>query len=255
MYGCGIEMSLDMEKCPVMDTWWQTETGGILITPLPGAHTLKPGSASKPFFGVEPVILREDGTEAELNEGGSLCIRKPWPGMIRTLWNDHERFIDTYFSPFPNVYFSGDGCSVDDEKDYWLMGRMDDIANVSGHRIGTAEVESALISHPSIAEAGVVPVSDAIKGQKLYAFVVLIEGVQKNEDLKLNIAKHMRKVIGGIAIPDKIQFAPGLPKTRSGKIMRRILRKIAENQTDFGDTTTLADPSIVEILIKEKDLL
>ncbi|MBF8263014.1 MAG: Acs [Parachlamydiales bacterium] len=238
-------------KCPVMDTWWQTETGGILITPLPGSHTLKPGSASKPFFGVDPVILRENASICAPFEGGSLCIRKPWPGMMRTLWNDHERFINTYFSAFPNVYFSGDGCHVDDDGDYWLLGRMDDIANVSGHRIGTAEVESAIVSHPSVAEAAVVPVSDAIKGQKLFAFITLIDGVSKSEDLKLSVAQHVRKEIGSIAVPDKIQFAAGLPKTRSGKIMRRILRKIAEkNTSDLGDITTLADPAVVEALIK-----
>lgn len=239
------------QTCPVMDTWWQTETGGIMISPLPGVHALKPGSASQPFFGIDPIILRDNNTVCDAHESGSLCIRKPWPGMARTLWNDHERFIDAYFSVFPDLYFSGDGCSIDDDGDYWLSGRMDDIANVSGHRIGTAEVESALVSHPSVSEAGVVPINDSIKGQKLYAFVVLKDGEKASEDLKPNLSKHVRKSIGGIAVPDQIQFAPGLPKTRSGKIMRRILRKIAEKQTDnLGDVSTLADPSIVETLIK-----
>lgn len=238
--------------CPIMDTWWQTETGGILITPLPGSHTLKPGSASRPFFGIQPIVYRENGTPCDSYEGGSLCIQKPWPGIMRTLWNDHERFINTYFSTFPNVYFSGDGAHIDEEGDYWLLGRMDDIANVSGHRIGTAEVESALVSHPLVAEAAVVPVNDSIKGQKLFAFVILIENQTQKEDIKLSLAQHVRKAIGGIAVPDKIHFTPGLPKTRSGKIMRRILRKIADKDIEnLGDISTLADPSIVEQLIHD----
>ena len=239
------------ERCPIVDTWWQTETGGILITPLPGAHVLKPGSACKPFFGVEPVVLRDDGTECGVNEGGKLCIKKPWPGMARTMWGDHERFIDTYFTMYPNIYFTGDGARVDEDGDYWLLGRIDDVVNVSGHRIGTAEVESALVSHPAVAEAAVAPMPHEIKGQALYAFVVLKDGFQGSEELRKELQLHVRKVVGPIAVPDKIQFAPGLPKTRSGKIMRRILRKIAENAIDqLGDTTTLADPSIVDQLIQ-----
>lgn len=237
-------------RCPVVDTWWQTETGGILITPLPGAHTLKPGSASRPFFGVEPVILRDDGSECSVNEGGKLCIAKPWPGMMRTMWGDHERFIDTYFTMFKDVYFTGDGCRKDPDGDYWLMGRIDDVVNVSGHRIGTAEVESALVSHAKVAEAAVVPMPHEIKGQALYAFVTVVDGVPHDEQLKKELIMHVRKEIGPIATPDKIQFAEGLPKTRSGKIMRRILRKIAEGAVDqLGDTTTLADPSVVERLV------
>jgi acetyl-CoA synthetase len=241
------------ERCPIVDTWWQTETGGILITPLPGAHTLKPGSASRPFFGVEPVILRDDGKPCGVNEGGKLCITKPWPGMLRTTWGDHNRFIETYFTMYPNIYFTGDGCRLDEDGDYWLMGRIDDVVNVSGHRIGTAEVESALVSHPKVAEAAVAPMPHDIKGQGLYAFVTLKDGIQESEELKKELCSHVRKEIGPIAVPDKIQFAPGLPKTRSGKIMRRILRKIAENATDqIGDTSTLADPHVVEALVKGK---
>jgi acetyl-CoA synthetase len=238
-------------RCPIVDTWWQTETGGILITPLPGAHTLKPGSASRPFFGVEPVVLRDDGSECAPNEGGKLCIKKPWPGFMRTTWGDHERFIDTYFTLYPNLYFTGDGCRRDPDGDYWLMGRIDDVVNVSGHRIGTAEVESALVSHPKVAEAAVAPMPHDIKGQGLYAFVTLKDGVHESEDLKKELNLHVRKEIGPIAMPDKIQFAPALPKTRSGKIMRRILRKIAENAVDqIGDVTTLADPHVVEALVQ-----
>ncbi|NLT75592.1 MAG: acetate--CoA ligase [Planctomycetes bacterium] len=239
------------KRCPIVDTWWQTETGGILITPLPGAFTLKPGSATKPFFGVDPVILRDDASECGPNEGGKLCIRKPWPGMMRTMWGDHDRFIDTYFTMFADQYFSGDGCRVDQDGDYWLMGRIDDVVNVSGHRIGTAEVESALVSHAKVAEAAVTPMPHEIKGQALYAFVTLNEGIQETDDLKKELVMHVRKEIGPIAAPDVIQFAPALPKTRSGKIMRRILRKIAENNTDnLGDITTLADPHVVEVLVK-----
>jgi acetyl-CoA synthetase len=240
-------------RCPIVDTWWQTETGGILINPLPGAHTLKPGSANRPFFGVEPVILRDDGKEVGLNEGGKLCIKKPWPGMMRTTWGDHQRFVETYFTMYPNIYFTGDGCRIDEDGDYWLMGRIDDVVNVSGHRIGTAEVESALVSHPKVAEAAVAPMPHDIKGQGLYAFVTLKDGVKESDELKKELANHVRKEIGPIAVPDKIQFAPGLPKTRSGKIMRRILRKIAENAVDqIGDTSTLADPHVVEALVKGK---
>ena len=240
-------------RCPVVDTWWQTETGGILITPLPGAHTLKPGSASRPFFGVEPIVLREDGTVCNTNEGGKLCIKKPWPGMMRTMWGDHERFVDTYWTMYPNLYFTGDGCRIDADGDYWLMGRIDDVVNVSGHRIGTAEVESALVSHTKVAEAAVAPMPHEIKGQGLYAYVTLVAGIADSEELKKELILHVRKEIGPIAAPDKVQFAPALPKTRSGKIMRRILRKIAEGVTDkstLGDTSTLADPSIVDALIE-----
>ncbi|HEX9047588.1 MAG TPA: acetate--CoA ligase [Verrucomicrobiae bacterium] len=241
------------ERCPVVDTWWQTETGGHLITPLPGVHTLKPGSASRPFFGVEPVVLRDDGSECGPNEGGKLCIKRPWPGIMRTTWGDHLRFVNTYFSTFKDMYFTGDGCRVDADGDYWLLGRVDDVVNVSGHRIGTAEVESALVSHPKVAEAAVAPMPHEIKGQALYAFVTLKDGEPESEELKKDIAAHVRKEIGAIAVPDKIQFAPGLPKTRSGKIMRRILRKIAENQVDqIGDTTTLADPGVVDLLVRGK---
>jgi acetyl-CoA synthetase len=240
-------------RCPISDTWWQTETGGHLITPLPGVSTLKPGSANKAFFGVEPVVLRDDGSECAANEGGKLCIKKPWPGIMRTTWGDHDRFINTYFATFKNMYFTGDGCRVDADGDYWLLGRVDDVVNVSGHRIGTAEVESALVSHAKVAEAAVAPMPHDIKGQALYAFVTLKDGISESEELKKELALHVRKEIGAIAVPDKIQFAPALPKTRSGKIMRRILRKIAENQTDqIGDITTLADPAVVEALVKGK---
>ncbi|HMP83805.1 MAG TPA: acetate--CoA ligase [Verrucomicrobiota bacterium] len=241
------------EKCPIVDTWWQTETGGILITPLPGASTLKPGSANRPFFGVEPAVLRDDGTPCSPNEGGKLCIKKPWPGMMRTTWGDHDRFIDTYFTMYNDIYFTGDGCRIDQDGDYWLMGRIDDVVNVSGHRIGTAEVESALVSHPKVSEAAVAPMPHDIKGQGLYAFVTLKDGHKESDELKKELIAHVRKEIGPIAAPDKIQFAPALPKTRSGKIMRRILRKIAENQTDqIGDITTLADPHVVEVLVAGK---
>ena len=243
-------------RCPIVDTWWQTETGGILITPIPGAITLKPGSATRAFFGVEPVVLREDGSECAPNEGGKLCIRKPWPGMMQTMYGDHERFIETYFTMYKNIYFTGDGARKDQDGDYWLMGRIDDVVNVSGHRIGTAEVESALVSHEKVAEAAVAPMPHDIKGQGLYAFVTLVAGVEEGDGLKKELLSHVRKEIGPIAVPDVIQFAPALPKTRSGKIMRRILRKIAENATDqIGDTTTLADPSVVEALVKDHDRL
>ncbi len=241
------------ERCPIVDTWWQTETGGHLITPLPGAHTLKPGSAGRAFFGVEPVVLRDDGSECKPNEGGKLCIKTPWPGIMRTTWGDHDRFINTYFATFKDMYFTGDGCRIDADGDYWLLGRVDDVVNVSGHRIGTAEVESALVSHAKVAEAAVAPMPHDIKGQALYAFVTLKDGIAESDELKKELAQHVRKEIGAIAVPDKIQFAPGLPKTRSGKIMRRILRKIAENQTDqIGDVSTLADPQVVEALVKGK---
>jgi acetyl-CoA synthetase len=240
------------ERCPIMDTWWQTETGGFMITPLPGANTLKPGSASRPFPGVEPILLREDGTECGPNEGGKLCIKKPWPGMMRTMWGDHDRFVDTYWTMYNDLYFTGDGCRIDADGDYWLMGRIDDVVNVSGHRIGTAEVESALVSHDKVAEAAVAPMPHEIKGQGLYAYVTLVDGVEESDELRKELISHVRKEIGPIAAPDRVQFAPALPKTRSGKIMRRILRKIAEGVNDkstLGDTSTLADPSIVDSLI------
>ena len=238
------------ERCPIVDTWWQTETGGILITPLPGATTLKPGCATRPFFGVEPVILRDDTSECDANEGGKLCIRKPWPGQMRTMWGDHDRYIDTYFTMYNDMYFTGDGCRKDPDGDFWLMGRIDDVVNVSGHRIGTAEVESALVSHDAVAEAAVAPMPHEIKGQALYAFVTPVDGVDESDELRAELVKHVRAEIGPIAAPDAVQFAKALPKTRSGKIMRRILRKIAENQADqIGDVTTLADPSVVESLV------
>jgi len=217
---------------------------------LPGAHTLKPGSASRPFFGVEPIILRDDGTECDINEGGKLCIKKPWPGIMRTMYGDHQRFIETYFTMYNDLYFTGDGCRLDEDGDYWLMGRIDDVVNVSGHRIGTAEVESALVSHPKVAEAAVVAMPHEIKGQGLYAYVTPREGVEKTDDLIKELMLHVRKEIGPIAQPEVIQFADALPKTRSGKIMRRILRKIAEGATgELGDTSTLADPHVVDSLL------
>jgi len=237
-------------RCPIVDTWWQTETGGILITPLPGAHTLKPGSASKPFFGVEPAILRDDNAECAVNESGKLCIKKPWPAMARTMWGDHDRFIDTYFTMYPDIYFTGDGCRKDEDGDYWLEGRIDDVLNVSGHRIGTAEVESALVSHRAVSEAAVVGRPHDIKGQAIYAYVTLRENVEPSDALLKELMNHVRKEIGPTSRPDAIQFTDALPKTRSGKIMRRILRKIAEGEFgSLGDTSTLADPSVVEKLI------
>lgn len=241
-------------NCPIVDTWWQTETGGILITPLPGAHTLKPASASRPFFGIEPVVLREDGTECDTNEGGSLCIKKPWPGMLRTTYGEHDRFIDTYFSMFDDLYFTSDGCRIDEDGDYWLLGRIDDVVNVSGHRIGTAEIESALVSHANVAEAAVVPMPHEVKGQALYAYVTVQKGIEKSDELIKELVNHVRSEIGPIATPEVIQFADSLPKTRSGKIMRRILRKIAEGATDeLGDTSTLADADVVKSLIEDSE--
>ena len=239
-------------KCPIVDTWWQTETGGILITPLPGAFTLKPASACKPFFGVEPAVIREDGSEASPNEGGYLVIKKPWPGMMRTVYGDPERFKETYFTLYPGIYFTGDGARKDEDGDYWLMGRIDDVINISGHRLGTAEVESALVSHPAVSEAAVVPVPHEIKGQGIYAFVTLTAGTEPSEEMKKELIAHVRKEIGPIATPDELQFADSLPKTRSGKIMRRILRKIAEGSDKLGDTTTLADATVVDSLLKGK---
>ncbi len=238
-------------RCPIVDTWWQTETGGILITPLPGAMPLKPGSASFPFPGVELAILREDGTEVGTNEGGYLVIKRPWPGLMRRVYGDPNRFRETYFVRFPGVYTTGDGARRDDDGFYWLMGRIDDVINVSGHRIGTAEVESALVSHPKVAEAAVVGMPHEIKGQGIYAYVTLNAGEPKSDELKKELVTHVRKEIGPIAAPDVIQFADGLPKTRSGKIMRRVLVKIAAGDvTELGDTSTLADPSVVDDLVK-----
>jgi acetyl-CoA synthetase len=239
--------------CPIVDTWWQTETGGIMITPLPGCMPTKPGSANRPFFGIEPGILREDGSETDVNEGGYLVIKRPWPSIMRTLYGDHERFMDTYWSQYKGMYFTGDGARIDDAGDYWLMGRIDDVINISGHRIGTAEVESALVSHPAVAEAAVVGYPHEIKGQALYVFVTVNQGVEKSDALIKEFVMHIRKEIGPIAAPDKLQFADALPKTRSGKIMRRILKKIAANDTgDLGDTSTLLDPSVVDTLISER---
>ncbi len=243
------------EKLPIVDTWWQTETGGILITPLPGAMTLKPGSANRPFFGVSPKIVKQDGSPAGVNEGGYLLIDKPWPGMIRGTYGDPEqkRVKEVYFSQFPGTYMSGDGARIDEDGDYWLLGRIDDVINISGHRLGTAEVESALVSHESVAEAAVVGYPHDIKGEGIYVYVTLKEGQEATDDLKKALVAHIRKEIGPIATPDKMQFAPGLPKTRSGKIMRRILRKIAQGAVDeLGDTSTLADPSVVDNLVKER---
>jgi acetyl-CoA synthetase len=240
-------------KRPIMDTWWQTETGGILISPLPGATPLKPGSATLPMPGVVPEVVKEDGSPAGVNEGGYLVIKRPWPGLMRGVYHDSERFKNTYFVKFSGVYTSGDGARVDEDGYYWLMGRIDDVINVSGHRIGTAEVESALVSHEKVAEAAVVGMPHALKGQGIYAFVVLKAGLEGSDDLSKELVAHVRKEIGPIASPDKIQFADALPKTRSGKIMRRILTSISAGKDDqLGDTSTLADPSVLEQLISER---
>ncbi len=238
-------------KCPIVDTWWQTETGGILISPLPGAISLKPGSATVPFFGVDAAVVREDGSECGTDEGGYLVIRKQWPGMFRAVFGDPQRFQETYFIQYPGMYFTGDGARKDGDGYFWLMGRVDDVINVSGHRMGTAEIESAFVSHDVVAEAAVVGFPHDIKGQGIYAFVTLKLGIERSEELKKELVAHVRKEIGPIATPDKIHFADGLPKTRSGKIMRRILKKIASGDIhDFGDTSTLADPSIVDELVR-----
>jgi len=247
-------INVGKERCPIMDTWWQTETGGFLIAPLP-ITPLKPGSATFPFFGVEPKILREDGSECEIDEGGCLVMSRPWPAMLRGFWNDpdKQRFRETYFAMFSGYYFTGDGARKDEDGYYWLMGRIDDVINVSGHRLGTAEVESALVAHASVAEAAVIGYPHEVKGQGIYAFVTVKTGLEKTDDLRNELRQHVRKVIGPIASPDKLQFADGLPKTRSGKIMRRILRKIAEGAIDqLGDTSTLADPSVVDKLVEER---
>jgi acetyl-CoA synthetase len=240
-------------KCPIVDTWWQTETGAALISSLPGATPMKPGSATLPLPGIELAVLRDDGSPAGVNEGGYLVIKRPWPGLMRGVYGDPERFKNTYFVRFPGVYTTGDGARVDEDGYYWLMGRIDDVINVSGHRIGTAEVESALVSHNKVVEAAVVGIPHEIKGTGIYAFVTLMAGVEKTDELKKELAVHVRKEIGPIATPDYIQFADALPKTRSGKIMRRILAKIGAGDVDnLGDVTTLADPSVVHTLVKER---
>ena len=241
------------ERCPIVDTWWQTETGGILITPLVGAIGTKPGSATKPFFGVQPVVVDGEGNHLEGATEGNLCIADSWPGQMRTVYGDHERFVQTYFSTFKGKYFTGDGCRRDEDGYYWITGRVDDVINVSGHRMGTAEVESALVAHDKVAEAAVVGYPHDIKGQGIYAYVTLNAGEQHSEELRKELVQWVRKEIGPIASPDLIQWAPGLPKTRSGKIMRRILRKIAANEHDaLGDTSTLADPAVVDDLIDNR---
>ena len=241
------------ERCPIVDTYWQTETGACMMVPLPGATDMKPGAASHPFFGVQPKLVDAEGTELYGETEGNLIITDSWPGQMRTVYGDHQRFIDTYFSTYPGTYFTGDGCKRDADGFYWITGRVDDVINVSGHRMGTAEVESALVSHDSVAEAAVVGYPHDIKGQGIYAYVTPIAGVEASDDLKAALVKHVRKEIGPIASPDLIQFASGLPKTRSGKIMRRILRKIAEDSFDnLGDTSTLAEPAVVDDLIENR---
>jgi len=241
------------ERCPVIDTWWQTETGGILITPLPGATPLKPGAATRPFFGVKPVIVDNNGNVLDGTCEGNLCMADAWPGMMRTVFQDHPRFVQTYFSTYEGYYFTGDGCRRDEDSYYWITGRVDDVINVSGHRMGTAEVESALVAHKKVAEAAVVGFPHDIKGQGIFAYVTLMEGDSPSDELRKELVKWVRSEIGPIATPDIIQWAPGLPKTRSGKIMRRILRKIAANEYDnLGDTSTLADPGVVDNLIENR---
>ncbi len=240
-------------RCPIVDTWWQTETGGILITPLPGATALKPGSATRPFFGIKPMLVDADGNELTGATSGNLCITDSWPGQMRSVYGDHKRFIETYFIQYPGNYFTGDGCRRDEDGYYWITGRVDDVLNISGHRLGTAEVESALVAHDDVAEAAVVGYPHDIKGQGIYCYVTLNAGLSGDDELKKALVQWVRKEIGPIASPDLIQFAPGLPKTRSGKIMRRILRKIAEDDfSNLGDTSTLADPGVVEDLIENR---
>jgi acetyl-CoA synthetase len=240
-------------RCPIVDTWWQTETGGILITPLPGATKLKPGSATRPFFGIRPQIVDAEGKPLEGATEGNLCIADSWPGQMRTVYGDHERFVHTYFSTYPGRYFTGDGCRRDADGYYWITGRVDDVINVAGHRLGTAEVESALVAHAKVSEAAVVGYPHDIKGQGIYAYVTLMNGEEPTEQLRGELVAWVRKEIGPIASPDLIQFAPGLPKTRSGKIMRRILRKIAEDEFQhLGDTSTLAEPGVVDDLVKNR---
>ncbi len=240
-------------RCPIVDTWWQTETGGILITPLPGATKLKPGSATRPFFGVVPEIVDAEGKVQTGATTGNLCIAESWPGQMRTVYGDHQRFVDTYFKAYPGKYFTGDGCRRDEDGYYWITGRVDDVINVAGHRLGTAEVESALVAHPKVSEAAVVGYPHDIKGQGIYAYVTLMSGEKPSEELRKELVAWVRKEIGPIASPDLIQFSPGLPKTRSGKIMRRILRKIAEDEYgNLGDTSTLADPAVVDDLVSNR---
>jgi len=240
-------------RCPIVDTWWQTETGGILITPLPGATALKPGSATRPFFGCVPQIVDAEGKVLEGEATGNLCIAQSWPGQMRTVFGDHQRFVDTYFKTYPGRYFTGDGCRRDEDGYYWITGRVDDVINVAGHRMGTAEVESALVAHPKVSESAVVGYPHDIKGQGIYAYVTLMAGEVANDELRKELVGWVRKEIGPIASPDRIQFAPGLPKTRSGKIMRRILRKIAEDDfSNLGDTSTLADPTVVDDLVTNR---
>ena len=240
-------------RCPVVDTWWQTETGGIIISPLPGATKLKPGSATRPFFGCKPALVDDRGTILEGEASGNLVMLDSWPGQMRTVYGDHDRFVQTYFSAYKGMYFTGDGCRRDKDGYYWITGRVDDVINVSGHRLGTAEVESALVAHPKVSEAAVVGYPHDIKGQGIYCYVTLMSGEQGSDDLRKDLVAHVRKEIGPLASPDKIQFAPGLPKTRSGKIMRRILRKIAEDEFgSLGDTSTLADPTVVDDLIANR---
>ena len=247
------------QRCPIVDTWWQTETGAVLITPLPGATTLKPGSATRPFFGVRPALMDAEGKRLP-DEGaaaGNLVIESSWPSQIRTVYGDHQRVVDTYYSTYPGVYFTGDGARRDEDGDYWITGRVDDVINVSGHRIGTAEVESALVLHPAVAEAAVVGFDHDVKGQAIYAYVTLMVDADKTIEalstLETALVNLVRQEIGPFAKPEVIQWAPGLPKTRSGKIMRRILRKIAANEIDaLGDTSTLADPSVVDALVRER---
>ena len=241
------------ERCPIVDTWWQTETGATLIAPLPGATDLKPGSATRPFFGVQPQLVDAEGKVLEGAASGNLCLIASWPGQMRTVYGDHKRFVETYFSTYPGKYFTGDGCRRDEDGYYWITGRVDDVINVSGHRMGTAEVESALVAHEKVAEAAVVGYPHDVKGQGIYAYVTLNAGEEPTEELRKELVQWVRKEIGAIASPDLIQWAPGLPKTRSGKIMRRILRKIAENEySNLGDTTTLADPSVVNDLVNNR---
>jgi acetyl-CoA synthetase len=241
------------ERCPIVDTWWQKETGGILITPLPGATKLKPGSATLPFFGVQPAIVDNDGNMLEGEASGNLVILDAWPGIARTVYGDHKRFAETYFSTYKGKYFTGDGCRRDADGYYWITGRVDDVINVAGHRMGTAEVESALVAHPKVSEAAVVGYPHDVKGQGIYCYVTLMAGETGSDALKIELRDWVRKEIGPIASPDLIQFAPGLPKTRSGKIMRRILRKIAEDDfANLGDISTLADPAVVADLIEKR---
>ena len=240
-------------RCAVVDTWWQTETGGIMITPLPGAIAQKPGSATKPFFGCQPQLVDADGRVLDGATSGNLCIVDSWPGQMRTVYGDHKRFIETYFTTYRGMYFTGDGCRRDADGYYWITGRVDDVINVAGHRLGTAEVESALVAHAKVSEAAVVGYPHDIKGQGIYAYVTLMAGEAPSEELRKELVAWVRKEIGPIASPDLIQFAPGLPKTRSGKIMRRILRKIAEDEYgNLGDTSTLADPAVVDDLVNNR---